>query len=452
MGQPWNAGRPRGGRRDDPHPGPPYAGAVTFLRALVMLMRLRGFRRLLFARVTSQASDGIFQVALAGHVLFNPEQATDARGIAAAFAALLLPYSLVGPFAGVLLDRRPRRRVIVVSQMARMALMVPVSLLVVQAQVSLLFIVVVLLTFSVNRFVLTGLSAALPHVVERDQLVSANSVAPTVGSFAYVLGGALGTAILAASSDLVVVLAAAVGVGMGAFAAALLPFVGPDDTVPMPLAAVVRSVLAGFVEAARTIPRRARVLLALIIATRIPMGFLLLQSVLLFRGPFASTSVGPVSGVGGLGIAVAASAAGFALAAFVTPWLSPKLQPVPFATAALALAAVACAAVGWVLAPWSFVVIGFLVAFSSQCVKITVDSLLQAHVLDVLLGRAFAFYDVAYNAGLVAGAAIAAVVLPGSALAPWALFAIAAFYVALSGTFGPAWQRASARDASRPLG
>jgi len=436
----------------DPHPRGPYAGAVTFLRALVMFLRLRGFRRLLFARVTSQASDGIFQVALAGHVLFNPEQATDARGIAAAFAALLLPYSVVGPFAGVLLDRWSRRRVIVVSQLARVVLMVPVSALVVQSRVSVLFIVVVLLTFSVNRFVLTGLSAALPHVVERDQLVSANSVAPTVGSFAYVLGGGLGTAILAASNDLAVVLAAAVGVGMGALAAARLPFVGPDDVTWLPLGEVARSVVAGFVEAARTIPRRARVLLALILATRVPMGFLLLQSVLLFRGPFAATSVGPISGVGGLGIAVAASAAGFAFAAFVTPWLSPRLQPVRFATAALALAAVTCAAMGWVLTSWSFVVIGFLVAFASQCVKITVDSLLQAHVPDVLLGRAFAFYDVTYNAGLVAGAAIPALVLPESALAAWALFVIAAFYVALSGMLGPAWQRASARDASRPLG
>ena len=90
---------------------------MTFLRALVMLLRVQGFRRLVLARVTSQGSDGAFQAALASHVLFNPEQNTDPRQISAAFAVVLLPYSILGPFAGTLLDRWPRRRVIVVSQL-----------------------------------------------------------------------------------------------------------------------------------------------------------------------------------------------------------------------------------------------------------------------------------------------------------------------------------------------
>ena len=93
---------------------------MTFLRALRALLRQRGFRRLFVSRITSQGSDGIFQIALASHVLFNPEKAADAKSIAFAFAVVLLPYSLIGPFAGVLLDRWDRRRVLVVVQVARL--------------------------------------------------------------------------------------------------------------------------------------------------------------------------------------------------------------------------------------------------------------------------------------------------------------------------------------------
>ncbi len=88
-------------------------------------------------------------------------------------------------------------------------------------------------------------------------------------------------------------------------------------------------------------------------------------------------------------------------------------------------AALVCAVLGPFLTPWSIVVVGFVVSFTSQCVKITVDSLLQAHVDDHLLGRAFSAYDVVYNAGMVAAAALGAFVLPESGLAWWPLVAFA---------------------------
>ena len=58
------------------------------------------FRRLLGVRVISQFGDGLFQAALAGGLLFNPEKATSALAVAAGFAILLVPYSVVGPFVG----------------------------------------------------------------------------------------------------------------------------------------------------------------------------------------------------------------------------------------------------------------------------------------------------------------------------------------------------------------
>ena len=69
-------------------------------------------------RLLGQFGDGVFQAALAGTVLFNPQRAADPVDVAAGFAILLLPYSLVGPFAGVWLDRWSRRQVLLRRQRA----------------------------------------------------------------------------------------------------------------------------------------------------------------------------------------------------------------------------------------------------------------------------------------------------------------------------------------------
>src|SRR4051794_40849487 len=86
------------------------------------LLAIGEFRRLLFSRFSSQWGDGLFQTGLAGAVVFNPERAVSPEEIAAGFVVLLLPYSLIGPFAGALLDRWDRRRVLVGANLLRGAL------------------------------------------------------------------------------------------------------------------------------------------------------------------------------------------------------------------------------------------------------------------------------------------------------------------------------------------
>src|SRR6476619_6437621 len=101
-------------------------GFAGDLRAVV---RHRDFRRLFATRLTSQASDGMFQSALASLFFFSPEKQTSAGSVAAAFAVLLLPYSLVGPFAGVLLDRWRRRQVLVWANVLRAGMVAVVAAL-----------------------------------------------------------------------------------------------------------------------------------------------------------------------------------------------------------------------------------------------------------------------------------------------------------------------------------
>ena len=69
--------------------------------------------------MASQFGEGLFQAALAGALLFNPDRAADPMAIARAFTVLFLPYSLLGPFAGALMDRWDRRLVIVGANAGR---------------------------------------------------------------------------------------------------------------------------------------------------------------------------------------------------------------------------------------------------------------------------------------------------------------------------------------------
>jgi MFS family permease len=209
----------------------------TDTRALREVVGGPDFRSLMGVRVCGQFADGLFQAALFSAVFFNPERATSAGQAAAGFATLLLPYSVVGPFAGVLLDRWRRQRILLLGNLVRAAVVVVfATLLALLGPTSPPVVALALLAVSVNRFILSGLSAALPHVVAERLLVTANSFSTTVGAGAAALGGATAVALrlvfgeddLGASRTALV--AAALYVVAGVLAGRIAPsLLGPDD-------------------------------------------------------------------------------------------------------------------------------------------------------------------------------------------------------------------------------
>src|SRR6201999_3457846 len=106
---------------------------VVDVRAPIALWRsvraLPEFRRLLELRAVSQFGDGLFAAGLVGAILFNPELAATPSAIAGSFAVLYLPYSLLGPFAGALLDRWDRRLVLIGANLGRLLMVVVVAAL-----------------------------------------------------------------------------------------------------------------------------------------------------------------------------------------------------------------------------------------------------------------------------------------------------------------------------------
>src|SRR2546430_2468939 len=170
-------------------PGPPGPGTRGWAGGTLRGVRGGGpFRRLLGVRLISRFGDGLFQPALAGGLLFNPEKAPDGVRVATAFAVLLLPYSIVGPFVGVFLDRWSRRTVIYAANLIRAVMVIPMTLLTWYGHEGVaVYALGALLIIGINRFVLTGLAASQPHVVPEEQLVTANALATTLGTVHYTL-------------------------------------------------------------------------------------------------------------------------------------------------------------------------------------------------------------------------------------------------------------------------
>ena len=151
--------------------------------------------RILTVRWTGQLTDGLFQSALASFVLFSPERAPDAMSAAIAFAVVLLPYSLIGPYVGTFLDRFSRQRIIRYCNLIRATNLLIIAYLVSNGATGLLLTFFVLIAFGVNRLILAGLSAGLPLLVKKEELIAANALAVTGGTIFVVIGGGLGIAV-----------------------------------------------------------------------------------------------------------------------------------------------------------------------------------------------------------------------------------------------------------------
>ena len=419
-------------------------GAATGVDTTIRhVLRRRDFRRLLGTRLLGQFGDGVFQAALAGTVLFNPQRAADPLDVAAGFAILLLPYSLVGPFAGVWLDRWSRRQVLLRANVVRAGLVVVVAALVLASAEGTGFYTAGLAVFSVNRFVLAALSAGLPHVVDEPSLVPANALSTTSGSVATVVGGgaALGLLQLTGATDpgyAVLALCAVLPyLGAAAVVAGLdRVHLGPDSTT---LAARLsaREVAAGMVAGARHVlhrPPAAAALLAISLH-RLGYGVLTLMTLLLYRNTFEPW--GPLfpAGLVGLGEVLGAGAVGTLLAAAVTPWVVRHTGKPRWVTALLAGGGLAQVALGLPYLPPTTVLAGLLMGFVGQAVKICVDSTLQESVADDFRGRVFSVYDTLFNMTFVVALLLAAVVLPASGVSHAVLVTVGLGFLAAAAAY-----------------
>lgn len=409
---------------------------MAVARDLRILLRLRNFRRLLAVRLLSQSADGVYQVALAAHVVFSPERQASAGAIASAMAVLLLPYSLVGPFAGVLLDRWPRRQVFLHGNLLRAALACCTALLILGSVPEWLFYASALCVTAVNRFVLAGLSAALPRVVDADRLVLANSLSPTAGTLAATAGGGLAFAVrlLADDSDAAVVLLGALLYLLSALVSLGMPtkLLGPDvQESALRLRAAMGVTARGLVAGMRHLVDRRDAGRALIAMTvlRFCYGALTVMVLMLCRYAWTDDES---RGLALLGVALGISGAGFFVAAVVTPWAVGRFGRYGWIVVCAGAAAVLEPALGLSFALAPMMVAAFVLGVATQGSKIATDTVVQTSVADAYRGRVFSLYDVLFNVAFVSAAAVSALVLPADGRSVPVVAGVAVLYAAVA--------------------
>jgi MFS family permease len=393
-------------------------------------------RQLLAVRLAGQFGDGVFQASLAGAVLFNPERQAHAADLATGFAVLLVPYSVVGPFAGVLLDRWWRQRVLTWSNVARAAVVAIVAAEVATGWTGVGFYATALVAISLSRFVLSALSASLPHVVADAELVTANALTTTAGSIATVVGGGAAVGVRAVIGDrngqyaLIACAAVVVYLVAGSLARRFgRTDLGPDD-VERAQRQSAQDVARGLVAGARHVRTTPPVASGLAVMTvhRLGYGLIIVCTVLLYRNHFHDDGVFR-AGLAGLTQVIALLGVGGALAAFVTPTAFRRAGPRAWIGTTLVAGGVLQAVL---LLPYRLPVMtagALLIGFVAQAVKISVDTLVQHHVADAFRGRVFSIYDMLVNLTLVLASVITAAALPEDGHSPVTVLAIGAAYV-----------------------
>ena len=395
-----------------------------------------------------QLTDGIFQSSLASFLLFSPERQPDAKSAAVAFAVVLLPYSLVGPFVGTILDRVSRQRVILFSNLFRAFTLIFIAGLIRNGATGVELTIFVLVAFGVNRLILAGLSAGLPLLLDtsgtegRNILVSINATAVTGGTVFVVLGGGIGIGIrglLEGSFDanqadgILVMLSAACF-----FIAGLLALrIKKEQLGPLPHEVKKQSVRAAYQEMIDgfIFLRRIRDCFLGISATAVQRGgltALTLMALLLNRNTF-NDPADPEAGLAGFAFAITVAGIGITIGAVIAPFGVKRFGRHAWIRYSLYASAILPVLLALQQSELFLVATGFFAGMAGQGVKVTNDALVQSKIADEFRGRVFAVYDVMVNAGIVSGAIIAAFVLPPdgvSSLLP-ALIALAYVLVAL---------------------
>lgn len=147
------------------------------------------FARLWFASVVSMLGDWFDTIVLSALV----SEYSNGSGLAISLLLLarFLPPLLVSPFAGVLLDRMSRKKLLIISDLAR-ACTVLVFLLATSPDRLWLIYVVTVVQFGLSALFEPGRSALTPSVVRREDLVKANILGSVTWSVMLAIGGALG--------------------------------------------------------------------------------------------------------------------------------------------------------------------------------------------------------------------------------------------------------------------
>ncbi len=168
-----------------------------------LLAEARGFRKLWLATFVSSLGDWMGFVALNLYVFNLTGSATALAGLLAMEA---IPAMLISPFAGVIVDRFSRRKVIVIANLAAMVAFLLLFLTQTLWQIYMLALV----ARATTTFIMPAERALLPDLIGKTKVIEGNTALSVIRHVTLIAGPAVAGVLVAASSASVAFLADAV--------------------------------------------------------------------------------------------------------------------------------------------------------------------------------------------------------------------------------------------------
>jgi hypothetical protein len=391
-------------------------------RGLALIFKQRDFGLLMGTQFLAQAGDGFFQTAVAkavafgGQEGFDPESASSVDELITIVLFLFVPYTVISPFLGVVIDHWDRRRLLFVTNALRAVLVLLIAvfgvsttadepvkgLLAAETLPSIYLFLTFMLTLACTRILLATKAAAMPVTLEGHSLVEGNAVSQLGGAL-FQLGGAgvafIASAVLPAGP---IVLAGAIVYGAAAALAMLIRRTGetyPSSTLTQELARVVRNIWEGVREVART--SKAAASISTYFWLRFLWSFTIAGVAFAARDLVADDDLVLLILTGGAG------AVGAVLGFVLAPRLHERVETTSrLVLAASSVAGIAVAVLGAVEIKAAIALLMFFLGFGFFLGKISLDTMVQESLGDDFRGRAFSLYDIAYNLAWVVAAVI----------------------------------------------
>jgi len=150
------------------------------------VLKNRNFFLLWLGQIISQIGDRLGQMALIAFVYLRAPGST--IEIAKILSFTIIPVFLIGPIAGVYVDRWDRRRTMYTCDFLRTILVfiIPFFLFYTKSSIPIYFLVFII--FCIGRFFVPAKMSIIPDLVEKKDLLMANSLVHTTGMIAAILG------------------------------------------------------------------------------------------------------------------------------------------------------------------------------------------------------------------------------------------------------------------------
>lgn len=155
---------------------------------IALLRQNAAFRRLWYSQIVSQLGDWFDSIALYALVY---HLTGSGQAIGALMVAQFLPSTILGLWSGILIDRMSRKRLMILTDLGRAALVLLLLLVRDPGQIWLIYVVVVL-KMSLTALFEPARTASISGVAAREELVAANAIGSATWSAMLAIGAALG--------------------------------------------------------------------------------------------------------------------------------------------------------------------------------------------------------------------------------------------------------------------